>query len=244
MGKLEKKLVLTLNYYGLTVGEKIEKETDIANAHQSNPSEVPGLTPAPSAVLNLIDDLNQKITLRDTLKAQVKALTGEIRNDNEDILNILMDQWRPQTQTAIGNDMAKAKLLGWGIKGIDSGHTAIAVQAAKAESSTPYISRIDINVREQHTVHIINNITGKRKIPAGVLCTDVYCYIGEAGLSFTDLSQMITAGGTYLGQARWGKFANTIPGKKGKTAYYIAVYVNKKTKKPMTQSPVESAIIN
>lgn len=239
MGKLKKKVVLTFNYYGLSVPEVTEKQTDVVNAHAENPSVVPGLTPAPSVVLGKINAVNDMFTQRDMLKAQIKQLTLQIHQDSGDITDIIMDQWRGQAQTAIGDDTGKAKLLGWGIKGYDTGHTPMDVQEAKAETTNPYISRIDVNVREQHTLHIINNTTGKRALPKGMLRIDVYGQTG--GEKPTDYHQL----GHPLGQASRGKFVATFDGADvGKTQYYIAVYIDKKTKKPLLQSPVASAIIN
>jgi hypothetical protein len=239
MGKLKKKLVLTFNYYGLSVPEVTEKQNDVALAHENNPTIVPGLTPAPSVVLNQISALNNLFTQRDMLKAQVKQLTVQIHQDSSDITDIIMDQWRPQAQTAIGDDEGKAVLLGWGIKGYDTGHVPNDVAAAKAETTNPYIARIDVNSHEQHMLHIINNTTGKRALPKGMLRIDVYGQTG--GDKPSDYLQM----GRVLGQASRGKFVATFDGADvGKMQYYIAVYIDKKTKKPLHQSPVSYAIIN
>ena len=113
---------------------------------------VPGLTPAPSAVINQINALNNLFTQRDVLKAQLKQIIEQIHEGSDTITAIFMDQWRPQTQTAIGSDISKAKALGWGIKGFVTMHTPVTVAEAKAEASNPLINGIDINVREQHSL--------------------------------------------------------------------------------------------
>jgi hypothetical protein len=93
-------------------------------------------------------------------------------------------------------------------------------------------------------LHIHNNITGKRRVPKGMLRVDVYGYTGAAGLVIADLAALIALGGGYLGEASRGKFVNAFTANAGKTEYYVAVYVDKKTKKPASQSPVASSIIN
>jgi len=244
MGKLKKKLVLTFNYYGLSVSKVTRKQMDLADAHENNPTVVSGLSPAPSAVINQINALNDLVMQRDVLKAQLKGLTTQIHEDSEAITDIIMDQWRPQAQTAIGDDESKAVLLGWGVKGIITGHTPVTVAEAKAEATNPLITGININVHGQHTLDIVNNISGKRAVPPGVSRTDIYGYTGTAGVAIDSFAELISLGGVYLGQANRGKFINHISGNTGKTVYYIAVYIDKKTKKPMAQSPVINAIIN
>ena len=54
-------------------------------------------------------------------------------------------------------------------------------------------------------LHIHNNITGKRKLPAGMLRVDIYGYTGAAGLVIADLAALIALGGGYLGEASRGK---------------------------------------
>jgi hypothetical protein len=242
MGKLVKELILTANISELTEVEKLNKETAIANAHAANPTVVPGLTPTPSSVLTLINTQNGYYTQRETLREQLKQVTKLIHTGDENLNNIFVNQWRSQTQTAIGSDESKAKLLGWGIKNIDSGHTPTDATVSKeiVLASLPVIIKIDLNSHLLHILHIRNNITGKRKLPAGILRIEIYGQIG--GTLPTDYSLM----GRSLGQASRGKFTTTqYPlADVGKVVYYIAVYISKKTKQPIAQSPVASAIIN
>ena len=242
MGKLVKELILTANIHGLTEVEKINKETAIANAHQANPTVVPGLTPTPASVLSLISTLTGYYNLRESLREQLKQVTKEIHTSDENLNNIFVNQWRPQTQTAIGSDESKAKLLGWGIKAQDTGHTPVAAATEKAIvlASLPVIVRIDLQTHLQHALHIHNNITGKRKLPAGILRIDIYGQTG--GTMPIDYSLM----GRALGQASRGKFVTPLHpvADVGKIVYYIAVYIDKKTKQPIAQSLVVSAIIN
>jgi hypothetical protein len=242
MGKLVKELILTANISGLTEVEKINKETAIANAHQANPLLVPGLNPTPASVITLINTQNGYLTQREALREQLKQLTAEIHAGDVNLNNIFVNQWRFQAQTAIGSDESKAKLLGWGIKNIDSGHTPTSVALGKeiVLASLPVIVKIELNSHLLHILHIHNNITGKRALPKGMLRTDIYAQI--AGTMPADYSLM----GRALGQASRGKFVTpAYPlADVGKIVYYIAVYVDKKTKQPVAQSVVASAIIN
>jgi hypothetical protein len=246
MVKLIKKLILVLSFHGLSEAAKAKKQTDIANAHQANPTLVPGLTPTPASVLTMITNQNNYYTQRDSLMEQMKQVTENIHNNGNAINNIFVDQWRPQTQVAINGDASKAKLLGYGIKSIDSGHTPLGAEVAIdiTKTSHPVIVKIDVNTHDLHILHIHNNLTGKRRLPAGMLRIDIYGYTGAAGLVIADLAALIALGGGYLGEASRGKFVNTFTSNTGKTEYYVAVYVDKKTKKPASQSPVASGIIN
>ncbi len=246
MGKLIKKLILALNLWSLTEAARIKKQLDIANAHTANPALVPGLTPTPASVITMINTQSGYYTLRDSLIEQMKQVTENIHKNGTAINDIFVDQWAPQTQVAIGTDASKAKLLGYGIKGQDTGHTPVIASIEKVIvlSSHPVIVKIDVNTHDVHFLHIHNNLTGKRKLPAGMLRVDIYGYTGAAGLVIADLAALIALGGGYLGEASRGKFTNVFTTNTGKTEYYVAVYVDKKTKKPASQSPVASGIIN
>lgn len=241
MAQLEKKLILSSDLSGKTEAEKANRELELATAHQNNPTLVPGLNPTPSSVISQINAKNALFTQREYLRDQLKQITEDIHIADKAITAIFVDQWASQVKTAIGNDASKAKLLGWGIKNIDSGHITTGVAMAKEIilASHPNISRIDFNVHQQQSIHIVNNITGKRRLPKGILRIDIYGQTG--GTMPTDYSLL----GRPLGQASRGKFVHTFQlADVGKIQYYIAVYVDKKTKQPVAQSPVASAIIN
>ena len=216
--------------------------TNMQAAAVTNPTYVSGLNPTPAEVITQIEALQGLVTLRDTLLEQVKTITEKIHLADDALTTVFTDGWAPQAQTAIAGDTTKAKTLGYGIKGTDTGHTPINTAIAKVLESSPLIGKIDINTHLQHTLHILNDATGKKKLPVGILRIDVYGVTG--GNEPADLAALITAGGGYLGEATAGKFVNAFTGNVGKIEYYIAVYVDKKTKKPVAQSPVASALIN
>lgn len=241
MALIQKKVILTANMGGLTEVEKSNKEMQMATSHQTNIALVPGLNPAPTSVISMINAQNALFTERDNLREQMKQITAQIHANDVTITNIFVEQWPSQVKIAIGNDPVKAKLLGWGIKNFDSGHIPTGTALAKeiVLASRPEIIRIDINVHVQQSIHIVNNISGKRRLPKGILRIDIYGQTG--GTMPTDYSLM----GRPLGQSSRGKFVHTFTlADVGKIQYYIAVYVDRKTKKPVAQSPVASAMIN
>jgi len=247
MGKLIKKMILILSFHNLSETAKTKKQLDIANAHAANTTLVPNLTPTPASVITLINKQTGYYNQRDALMAQMKQVTENIHKNGAAINDIIVDQWRSQTQTALVSDTASAKLLGYGIKNVDSGHLTTDEEAAKniLLSSHPVVVGINVNTHDEHILTIHNSITGKRGIPKGILRIDIYGYTGAAGVVIADLAALIALGGGYLGEATKGKFVNTFNGStNGKTEYYVAVYVDKKTKKPTTQSPVAYGIIN
>lgn len=234
--KLSKKLIVTVNFDGLSEPKLGQKMTDMATAAQNNPTIVPGLTPTPASVLAKILARQTLLTQRDTLRASQKQNTEQIHQAETDLKNIFTDQWATQVQLAIGTDASKAKLLLFGVKGEDSGHSDVVV--AKAANSHPMISRIDSNVHLQQTLHTNNSISGNNKLPDDAKQIDIYEQIG--GTAPADIKLM-----THVGIAKRGKFINHFEAADlGKTVFYIAAYIDKKTLKPLELSPVASAIVN
>ena len=251
--KLEKKFILTANF-AKTEDEKLEKETNIVKAQIDNPTYVPGLNPTAASVelqiVAITDPATGLIAQRDAARALEKNLTGKVNQAINSVQDIITRQWLPQVEAVLKNDpdkLNKAKTLQLGVKTIDTGETPVGASIAKEISLNyfPDISRIDVNVHDQHTIHIKDNLTGKRRLHPGILRVDVYGFTGAQGLAIADLSALIALGGGYLGEAAKGKFVNTFDSSStGKTEYYVVVYVSKKTKKPVAQSKVVSALIN
>ncbi len=234
--KLIKKLIVTVNLDGLTETERIKKMTDMAIAAQNNPTVVPGLSPTPAQVITRIQAETSLMVQRDTMRASQKQLTAQIYQADFDLKNIFTDQWAPLVQQTIGNDVSKAKLLGFGIKGMDDG--SVDEEVALASNSHPIISHIDVNVHLQQTLHIKNSQSGSIKLPSDA--KQIYIYEQIGGEAPTDIKQMVHAG-----IVNRGRFINHFDvADLGKTVYYIAVYIDRKTLKPLEQSPIEKAIIN
>ncbi len=129
------------------------------------------------------------------------------------------------------------KLLGFSVKGDNSAN--IAMLMGRAEDSHPIINNIDTNTHQQHTLAIINSVTGSHKLPADAKHTNVYMQVG--GLTPpTDTKKM-----EYAGIAQKGKFVTNFESTDiGKTVYYVAVYIDKITLKALEYSPIMTAMIN
>jgi hypothetical protein len=237
--KLEKELVLTVNFGGLTETDFVKKANGMVKAEVDNPTLVPGLNPATSIVQGKINNLVTYYTTRDTLRNQQKANTKLIWDTHDSIVNIITNQWRPEAQTALtgtASAEANAKLLGFGTKGIDTGSSTLLVE--RAATSHPVIREIDENVHLQQTLHTINSASGRNKLPADAKHIEIYEQIG--GVVPTSIKTM-----AHVGICKHGKFINHFDiADLGKIVYYIALYVDKKTLQILEQSPVVSAIIN
>ena len=232
---LVKKLVLTVDLHGLKEQAKLQRFTDLQAAHQANIAWIPGLTPTPSAVATAITAAKGMLTSRNSLREQLKQITEQYHLAEKSLTDIFIS-WMAQAQLAISGDTTKAKALGYGEKGPGGKHPI-------NDEIEPVIVKIDINVRGVHKLHIRDSITNKRKLPAGIGRIDIYGQTG--GDAPIDLAHLIMNGGGYLGEASKGDYVNDLPtGNVGKSEYYIAVYIGKKTKKPVAQSVVASAMIN
>jgi len=253
--KLAKKFILTADLHGKTQEDTLAKETDMVKAQIANPTLVPGLNPTAATVqgqITAITDPNTGlIHQRSVLEAQTKALTLQINKGIEDIRDIIIDDWMPQTQSALTATPAlaltaasNAALLLFGVKGVSGGAaqaTNIALMS-KTATSAPVIVKIDTDVAGEHILHIHNNITGKRGHPADVSEVDIYAQTG--GTQPANLAALQAAGGQILGEAERGVYIYVIPTTvaKNTTIYYIAVYKGKKTKKTVAQSVVATAV--
>ena len=229
-------MILVLNFHGLSLWQKLQKMTNIQKAHAANPTLVPGLNPDPADVDTKLTDAKKLFDVRAELIDKLKANTKLMYEAETDLENTFVSLWAPQTQAAIGMDQDKAKLLGYDIKGEKE-------VIPPSPDSVPLIADIDISVHGQHTLLIHNNLTKKVKLPDGILRIDIYGLTG--GTAPIDLADLIAKGGGYLGQATRGKFVNTFGSSNmGQPEHYIAVYVDKATKKPFSQGIVVSALIS
>ncbi|MGD0710242.1 MAG: hypothetical protein ABR968_03600 [Bacteroidales bacterium] len=234
--KLVKKAVVASNLEGKTETDFVKAVEDIVQAALNNPTLVPALNPTSATVQTKATNLNTLLITRDTLRAQQKQNTELIIKAEDELKDIINRQWAPYVQIQIGGDVSKAKLLNYGVKGVDDGHTAKVITLAV--DSHPLLKRIDLNIHLQQTLHFVNSNSGKNKLPADAKQIDIYEQVG--GTVPTSIKTM-----THVGIAKRGKFINHFDTTElGKVIYYIAVYIDKKTLLPLEQSPVESGIVN
>ncbi|HEX7412482.1 MAG TPA: hypothetical protein VF411_00450 [Bacteroidia bacterium] len=247
---VNKKVVLTADFYGLTQEEKLKKETDMTLAQKNNPLLVPGLNPTAVVIQNRIIALTDPNTglvhELEMVRANEKTLVGQIADEVKAIESIIVSEWMSQTQSAIAGDVNKAATLKFGVKGVSGGgaQTSSVMEMAKTATSAPVIVKIDTDVHDEHILHIHNNITNKRGHGKDILRVDMYAQNG--GTLPINFAALIANGGQLLGTAERGVYINTIiatTANSGTTVYYIAVYISKKTKKPVAYSVVASAKI-
>ena len=208
----------------------------MATSAHDHSDAVPGLTPEPDDVLAMIKDREYLISERNALRDKLKTITEKIHQADSEIKDVITDQWAKQVQNSIiTDDYGKALLLGFGIKGVDNGHSSNIV--GKAKTSFPFI-RVEIGGSLHHILHFRNNESKKKKLPPDAKHINIYQQIG--GTEPTDISQMI-----FLGSTTTAKYVNHFKSEdRGKTVFYIAVYIDRKTLKPLNQSFVTSALVN
>jgi len=235
--RLIKKLIVTSNLQGLSAGRFLQRTKGIATAVAANVGMIINITPLPPAVITKIEGLENLHELGIQMQITQKENTQLIEALTNEILDIITSQWAPQVQIAADGDIAKVKLLGFSVKGDESAN--IAMLTGRAEDSHPIINNIDTNTHQQHTLGIINSITGTRKLPADAKHTNVYMQVG--GLTApTDYKKM-----EYAGIAQKGKFVTDFENADiGKTVYYVAVYIDKISLKALEYSPLMTAMIN
>jgi len=237
MKKLTKELILISGLTGLTLDEFVKRVLELARAAKDNPLIAPDLDPVPADIMTKANVVSTLIGNRTTLAASVKAITVEISAGKSELLNLMNNSWAPQAQLAVNGNVKDAKTLAWLIKGLYTGEAPVVV--GMAADSHPVVNYVNNSNHLEHKVSIVNNITGKFAVPKDASRTEVYQQIG--GLTPPDdISKM-----NHLGPAKSGKYKNTFNiADLNKIVYYMVVYIDKKTQKPLIQSPIFSATIN
>ena len=130
--------------------------------------------------------------------------------------------YAPQVQAFINGNSETAKLLGYGEKGIDDGHSDVTVDSIT--NSRPTIEDVYSIAYLTQAVIVKNNQSGSTAKPNDVDRIEIYELMAEAMPTVIDLKKW-----TYLGIAKRGKFLNHfLPSEYNLTVFYIAVYVPKK----------------
>ena len=213
--------------------KNIKKKIDGQTAH---PLYSLGIIHSAVVVQGLWDDMNNEIIARDNLDVLSAGKTANISTMHKNLVDIINNDWATTIQRQCGDDAQKVKDLSFRFKG-DVEH------AAPTTANIPLCTGIDINVSGEHTIHIIDTVNNLAALPYGILRCDVY---GQTGGELpTSLAELIAHGGGWLGSCDRGKFVYSTPADaKGKTEYYIFVYILSATKKPFAYSKVYSALIN
>ncbi len=232
---LKRKLIVTANLDNLKEGDFRRKAKGIINAHLNNPTYVPGLTPAASDMETESQTLDDLFSQRSSLEAQLLANTELIKGQMRKIKNVIVSEWAPQVQKAVGTDEGKVKGLGYGIKGIDNGKS---LPEYNMSNSHPTIFKVDLRAHLKHIISVSNNKLKGKKLPHDAKRLELYMSFGEA--EPVDYHKM-----TYLGEVIRGKFENNFTEEDiGKWVWYVAVYIGrKKATWPVPSRPEKAMVV-
>jgi len=234
--KLIKELILISGLRGLNFSDFIKRVLGLSNAAIKNPTIAPNLDPTPAVIKAKADAFNLLLSERIAIAIAYKAKTVCINTAKSELLRLINYSWAHQAQTAVAGKADLASKLGWFVKGIYTGEATVVV--GMVNDSCPIINHVDNKVHLEHTVSIVNNLTGKPKLAKGAGRIEVYMQIG-GDTAPNDISKM-----SHLGTATRGKYHKKFNVEDlYKPVYYMAVYINKKNQKTMTQSQVHKAII-
>jgi hypothetical protein len=233
--KLNKKLIVTSNQFGLSESDKIQDSKDKADAMEEFPTIVPGINPTPASVKSTLSGIDTNVSKRKLLLEEAQGITGLINADLEKVSNIFVDKWCKQIQDASGIDANKVKQLKFGVKGIYDGQSAPVVTV---ENSHPQLNDLVEVSHLKHTVKMVNSTTKEVAAPDDAEGTDLYMVFGETPpADYHDWK--------YLGRVKSGKYiVNFTDADVGKTVWYFAIYVPKKANAiPETAGKVRSQVV-
>ena len=211
----------------------------MAKAATNHPLIAPDLVPLPADIKLKADAITVTIGERAALQAQVKAKTASISAAKSELTNLINNNWAPQAQIAIKGDLELAKELDWFIKGIYTGGAPVKSIVGSIDESYPGITKIITSNHLEHKVFTRNSANGKTGVPKDAKSIEIYMQIGGTTLS-TDILKMSHLGSASNGNLKVNFSAEDL----GKTVYYIAVYIDMKTKKAKILSPVVSAVVS
>ena len=215
MVELNKKFELVAGVSDLGISEFISKTKSQAQAEIDNATLVPAITNAVTTKA-LIVGMETKEDKRIALILSAKQLTVEIKDDRKTVTKIITDDWPPLIKAAIGENAAKAKLLGYGVKWVDGEH---APEEPSIKNSVPIIKPIVNHTHLEQEINVINSKSGKIAIPWDVKHINLYEYFGKEAP--TSVRQCV-----YLGIMKRGKFINHFASEDmDKDVWYIAEYI-------------------
>jgi hypothetical protein len=212
------KLIVTVLIKGLTQALFLQRAKALHKGVADHIAYVPGILPIPADFLLEVNKLEGFVNNADSLLAQMKANTENIKKQEKVVADTLTDKWAKTIETATGMTADKVKEMGFGVKNVDDQQ---AEPKASVTNSHPMVSEIEYGYLT-HTFHIRNSMTGKYALPDDAYYIEVYEQIG--GDEPTDWRKMIP-----VGRVVRGKYTNHFdPSQKGSVVWYIFVYVPKK----------------
>jgi len=194
-----------------------------------------GLNPTPAAMATKLGEFDTLVATGESLRLARLANSEQIGAKRKEINDNIVSDWMPTIQTRCAGDVAKAKGLGFGVKGQ---YDAQSQSPLSVTNSYPVIVDCDYNVPMHHTIYVINNVSEEYTIPDDGENMQVYETMDEA--CTTDIEKM-----SHLGRVKNGKFVNHFkPDEKGKDVWYVVVYVPKdENVAPILSDPYKATVL-
>jgi hypothetical protein len=217
MDELENKFILTAGLNHLSEANFMTKAAAKVLGLEQNSTLVPvGLDPTVAEGRALLDEVNGDIDERIVLEEQLKSKNEQIAVGKTKLKDMIITNWMPVLQISLNGNVANAKLLDFGVKGLDLQPSAVSVT-----NSHPKLDKIELGYLV-HTLYFSNSTTNKTTIPDDGLSLEVYEYFGDdEPASIQEMS--------HIGKAIRGKYTNHFTeDQKGKNVWYAFVYSAKK----------------
>ncbi len=232
---LEKKFILTAGLKNIAEEIFKTKTSNIVTKVGADATVNAGLSPTPAAMLTKLSAFGALFVTRESLRLQQLENTESIKAARTEINDNIVSDWMPTIQTRCAGNVAKAKGLGFGVKGEYDGQSESPLSVT---NSYPVIVDCVINVHLYHTIHVINNVAEAYIIPDDAESMQVYETFEEANT--TDIKKM-----SHLGRVKNGKFVNHFsPNELHKEVFYVIVYVPKDTSvAPILSEPYKAMIV-
>ncbi len=103
--RLIKKLIVTSNLQGLSIGRFILKTKGISTAMAANASIVNPILPLPATVITKIEALETLLDNSVSMLIAQKENTQLIDAQTTEIMDIITSQWAPKVQTVAAGDV-------------------------------------------------------------------------------------------------------------------------------------------
>jgi len=232
MEDLIKKYILTAGLNHLNEARLLENVNGKILGLEQNTALVPaGFDPTVAVGRAAFTQITKDIDERTTLEEKLKAINQKIGGEKKDIVNMIVTNWMPVLQVSLDGSIDNAKLLNFGVKGIDLEPSEVSVT-----NSHPVLDKITLGYLT-HTLYFINSTTKSTSVPDDGIAVEIYEFFGEQAPK--DISVM-----THIGKAIRGVFTNHFTeDHKGQTVWYAFVYSAKKEGVIPQQTEKKSATV-
>jgi hypothetical protein len=232
MENLEKKFILTAGLSHLSEDKFLENVDGKMSAMDLNSGLIPaGLSPTVAEGIDALKEVRDDISDRKVLEEQLKSKNEKIAAGKLNLRNIIVTNWMPDLQVSLNGNVTNAKLLGFGVKGLD-----IVPSDVSVTNSYPKLDKLDMGYLV-HTLYFVNSTTNRTPIPDDGLSIEIYEFFGkDEPKSIKEMS--------HVGKAVRGKFTNHFTEDQlGQTVWYAFVYSPKKEGVIAQLAPKKSSVV-